>query len=61
LTLYSFGPENFVPLAEIIKFQKGLIEENRSYKIACKNGQHAILVGKMSSKTRTARTYAPTQ
>jgi hypothetical protein len=31
LTLHSFGPENFVPLVEIGKFQKGLIEENESY------------------------------
>jgi hypothetical protein len=32
LTLHSFGPENFVPLVQIGKFQKGLIEENKSYK-----------------------------
>jgi hypothetical protein len=28
LTLRSFGPENFVPLVQIGKFQKVLIEEN---------------------------------
>jgi hypothetical protein len=33
LTLHSFGPENFVPLVQIGKFQKGLIEENESYKM----------------------------
>jgi hypothetical protein len=33
LTLHSFGPENFVPLVQIGKFQEGLIEENESYKI----------------------------
>jgi hypothetical protein len=30
LTLHSFGPEHFVPLVQIGKFQKGLIEENES-------------------------------
>jgi hypothetical protein len=33
LALHGFGPENFVPLIQIGKFQKGLIEENESYKI----------------------------
>jgi hypothetical protein len=33
LTLQSFGPENFVPLAQIRKFQKGLIKENEKYKM----------------------------
>jgi hypothetical protein len=33
LTLHSFGRENFVPLIQIKKFQKGLIEENESYKM----------------------------
>jgi hypothetical protein len=33
LTLHSFGPENFVPLVQIGKFLKGLIEENESYKM----------------------------
>jgi hypothetical protein len=33
LTLHSFGPENFVPLVQIRKFQKGLIEENESYEM----------------------------
>jgi hypothetical protein len=33
LTLYSFGPENFVPLVQIGKFQKVSIEENESYKM----------------------------
>jgi hypothetical protein len=32
-TLHNFGPENFVPLVKIRKFQKGLIEENESYKM----------------------------
>jgi hypothetical protein len=32
LTLHSFGPENFVPLVQIGKFQ-GLIKENESYKM----------------------------
>jgi hypothetical protein len=31
LTLHSFGPENFVPLVQIGKFQKSLKEENESY------------------------------
>jgi hypothetical protein len=31
--LCSFGPENFIPLVQIRKFQKGLIEENESYKM----------------------------
>jgi hypothetical protein len=56
LTLRSFGPENFVPLVQIGKFQKSLIERNESYKLV-----YYILVGKKSSKTKTARTYAPTQ
>jgi hypothetical protein len=35
LTLLSFGPENFVPLVQIAKFQKGLIEEKKKgYKMA---------------------------
>jgi hypothetical protein len=33
LTLHSFGRENFVPLVQIEKFQKGLTEENESYKM----------------------------
>jgi hypothetical protein len=33
LTLHSFGPENFVALVQIGKFQKGLIEENESHKM----------------------------
>jgi hypothetical protein len=33
LTLHSFGLENFVPLAQIGKFQKGLIEKTGSYKM----------------------------
>jgi hypothetical protein len=33
LTLHGFVPKNFVPLVEIGKFQKGLIEENESYKM----------------------------
>jgi hypothetical protein len=32
-TLHSFGPENFVPLVEIGKFQKDFIEKNESYKV----------------------------
>jgi hypothetical protein len=35
LTLHSFGRENFVPLVQIGKSQKGSIEENRSYKMVC--------------------------
>jgi hypothetical protein len=31
LNFSRFGPENFVPLVQIGKFQKGLIEENQSY------------------------------
>jgi hypothetical protein len=58
LTLHSFGPENFVPLVQIGKFQKGLTEENESY---ITHSQHAIFVGKKSSKTNTTQTYAPTQ
>jgi hypothetical protein len=58
LKLQSFGPENFVPLVQIGKFQKGLIEENESYKMVY---YAAILIGKKSSKKKTARTYAPTQ
>jgi hypothetical protein len=33
LTLHSFGPENLMLLVHIGKFQKGLIEENESYKM----------------------------
>jgi hypothetical protein len=33
LTLHSCCPENFVPLVQIGKFQKGLIEGNGSCKI----------------------------
>jgi hypothetical protein len=33
LTLHSFGPENFVPLLRIRKFQKGLIEKIDRYKM----------------------------
>jgi hypothetical protein len=33
LKLHSFGPGNFLPLVKIVKFQKGLIEENESYKM----------------------------
>jgi hypothetical protein len=32
LTHKSFGTENFIPLVQIRKFQKSLIEENGSYK-----------------------------
>jgi hypothetical protein len=32
LRLHSFGPENFVSLAQIGKFHKGLIEKSESYK-----------------------------
>jgi hypothetical protein len=35
LILHNFGPENFVPLIQIGKFQKGLTEENESYKTVC--------------------------
>jgi hypothetical protein len=35
LTLDSFGPENFVLLVQIGKFQNGLKEENESYKMEC--------------------------
>jgi hypothetical protein len=49
LTLHSFGPDNFVSLIEIGKFQKRLIEENENYKMV------------YYTKTKTARTYAPTQ
>jgi hypothetical protein len=33
LTLHGSGPENFVPLVQIRKFQRGFIEENESYKM----------------------------
>jgi hypothetical protein len=33
LTLHSFGPENFVPLVQIGKLKKRLIEESESYKM----------------------------
>jgi hypothetical protein len=33
LTLHSFGPESLVPLVQMGKFQKGLIDENESYKM----------------------------
>jgi hypothetical protein len=61
LTLHSFGPENFVTLDQIEKFQSDLIDENKSYKYYIIHSQSAILVGKKSSKTKAARTYAPTQ
>jgi hypothetical protein len=61
LTLHSFGRENFVPLVQIGKFLKGSIEEIESYELVYYTSQHAILVGKKSSKTKTAQMYAPTQ
>jgi hypothetical protein len=61
LTLHSFGRENFVPLVQIGKFQKGLIEETKAIKWCVIHSQHAILVGEKSSKAKTARTYAPTE
>jgi hypothetical protein len=61
LTLHSFGPENFVQLGKIGKFQQGLIKENEDIKWCITNSQHAIPVWKKSSKTNTARTYAPTR
>jgi hypothetical protein len=33
LTLHGFGPENFVALVKIGKFEKDLIEESESYKM----------------------------
>jgi hypothetical protein len=33
LILHGSGPEHFIPLVQIGKFQKGLIEENQSYKM----------------------------
>jgi hypothetical protein len=33
LTLRGFGPEHFVPLFQIGKFENGLMEENESYKM----------------------------
>jgi hypothetical protein len=53
LTLHSFGPGNFEPLVQIRKSTKGLIEENEVYKWFITYSQHAILVGKKSSKTKT--------
>jgi hypothetical protein len=32
-TVHSFGSENFVPLVQIGKFQEGLTEENKRYKM----------------------------
>jgi hypothetical protein len=61
LTLHNFCPENFVPLVQTRKFQKDLIEENESYKMVYTYSHHAILVRRKLSKTKTARTYAPTQ
>jgi hypothetical protein len=61
LTLRSFEPGNFVPLAKIGKFQNVLIEEDDSYRMAYYKSQHAILVEELSSKTKPARTYAPTR
>jgi hypothetical protein len=51
LTLHSFGPENFTPLVHNGNFQKGLIEEIRVIKYII-HSQHAILVGKKTSKTK---------
>jgi hypothetical protein len=62
LTLHSFGPENFVPLVQIGKIQKGLIEAHESYKMVYKHiAKMQFLLRKKSSKTKTAPTYAPTQ
>jgi hypothetical protein len=33
LALHSFGPENVVPLVQIGKLQKGLIEKNESHQM----------------------------
>jgi hypothetical protein len=60
LTVQSFGPENFEPLVQIGKFQKSLLDKTKTIKW-CIHSQHTIFVGKISSKTKTARTYAPTQ
>jgi hypothetical protein len=53
-TLHNFGPENIVPFVEIRKFQRGFIEENENYKWCITYSQHAVLVGKKLSKTKTA-------
>jgi hypothetical protein len=46
LTLHSFGPENFVPRAQIVKFQNDLIEEKETYKICIIYSQYAFMLGK---------------
>jgi hypothetical protein len=33
VTLHNFGPENFEPLVQTGKFQRGMIEKNESYKM----------------------------
>jgi hypothetical protein len=35
LTFHSFGPEKSVPLVQIEKLQKGLIQEKEGYKTVC--------------------------
>jgi hypothetical protein len=53
LTLHSFGPDNFVPLVEIGKFQNGLIEKNEIYKMGYYTWSTLqFFWGKKSSETK---------
>jgi hypothetical protein len=61
LTLHSFGPENFVALVQIGKFEKGLIEENESYELVYYTQPTCNSCWEKLSKTKTVRICAPTQ
>jgi hypothetical protein len=52
LILQSFDPKNFVPLVQIGKFQKGLIEQKESYKIVYCAQPTCNSCWKKSSKTK---------
>jgi hypothetical protein len=61
LTLNSFGPQHLVPLVKIGNSKKFRYRKTKAIKWYISHSQHAIIVGKKASKTKTARTYAPTQ
>jgi hypothetical protein len=52
LTLRSFSPEIFVPLAKIKKFQKGLIEENETYKMVHDIANKQFLLGRIRPRQK---------
>jgi hypothetical protein len=67
LTLHSFGPENFVPLVKIGKFQKNLIEKTKSYKMVyytwptCNSCWEKVVLDKNRTKLCTNPIYPTLQ